>query len=304
MKIVAFFSLLLLPFRVSLEEFGSKKNETPLIPVSREQFGVSSYEPSFKRTRQMRILLIGATGFIGSYVSPELQSLGHRVCVFHRGKSPVTNAEQIIGDRRCLADNLTDFRRFAPDVVVDLILSSRVQAEQFMNVFRGLARRAVVLSSMDVYRAAGILHGTESGPLQALPLTEISEVRRNRQVYPAASVKALQNVFEWLDEEYDKVSVEQTVQNDAALPVTVLRLPMVYGPGDRLHRLFPILKRIADGRRNLLFASDTAVWRGSRGYVENVAHAIALAATLDQAARRVYNTEEPIGGSSVRFPVA
>ena len=241
----------------------------------------------------MRILLIGATGFIGSYVSPELQSLGHRVCVFHRGKSSVTNAEQIIGDRRCLADNLTDFRRFAPDVVVDLILSSRVQAEQFMNVFRGLARRAVVLSSMDVYRAAGILHGTESGPLQALPLTEISEVRRNRQAYPAASVKALQNVFEWLDEEYDKVSVEQTVQNDAALPVTVLRLPMVYGPGDRLHRLFPILKRIADGRRNLLFASDTAVWRGSRGYVENVAHAIAVAATSDQASGRVYNIAEP-----------
>jgi hypothetical protein len=47
-----------------------------------------------------------------------------------------------------------------------------------------------------VYRAAGVLHGTEPGPLQALPLTETSEVRRNRHVYPAASVKALQNVFE------------------------------------------------------------------------------------------------------------
>jgi nucleoside-diphosphate-sugar epimerase len=114
-----------------------------------------------------------------------------------------------------------------------------------MNVFRGFARRAVVLSSMDVYRAAGVLHGTEPGPLQALPLTEMSEVRRNRHVYPVASVKALQNVFEWLDEEYDKVSVEQTVQNEAALPATVLRLPMLYGPGDRLHRLFPILKRIS-----------------------------------------------------------
>jgi nucleoside-diphosphate-sugar epimerase len=241
----------------------------------------------------MRILLIGGTGFIGSYVTPELQLLGHRVCVFHRGKSPITDAKEIIGDRKRLADNTKDFKRFAPDVVVDMVLSSSGQAEQFMNVFRGLARRAVVLSSMDVYRAAGILHGTEPGPLQALPLTEMSEVRRNRHVYPAASVKALQNVFEWLDEEYDKVSVEQTVQNDDALPTTVLRLPMVYGPGDRLHRLFPILKRIADGRRHLVFASDTAAWRGSRGYVENVARAIALAATLDQAAGRVYNIAEP-----------
>jgi nucleoside-diphosphate-sugar epimerase len=241
----------------------------------------------------MRILLIGATGFIGSYVTPELQSLGHHVCVFHRGKTSVTNAEEIIGDRKRLGDSTPDVRRFAPDVVVDMVLSSRGQAEQFMNVFRGFAGRAVVLSSMDVYRAAGILHGTEPGPLQALPLTEMSEVRRNRQVYPLASVKALQDIFEWLDDEYDKVSVEETVQNDAALPATILRLPMVYGPGDRLHRLYPILKRIADGRSTLLFASDAAVWRGSRGYVENVAHAIVVAATLDQAAGRVYNIAEP-----------
>src|SRR5262250_2039934 len=178
----------------------------------------------------MRILLIGATGFIGSYVTAELQSLGHHVCIFHRGKTSVTNAEEIIGDRKQLGESTGDVRRFAPDVVVDMVLSSRGQAEQFMNVFRGFAGRAVVLSSMDVYRAAGILHGTEPGPLQALPLTEMSEVRRNRQVYPVASVKALQNIFEWLDEEYDKVSVEQTVQNDAALPATILRLPMVYGP--------------------------------------------------------------------------
>jgi nucleoside-diphosphate-sugar epimerase len=249
----------------------------------------------------MRILLIGATGFIGSYVTTELQSLGHHVCVFHRGKTSVTNAEEIIGDRKCIADNKKDLSRFAPDVVVDMVLSSRAQAEQFMNVFRDFARRAVVLSSMDVYRAAGLLHGTEPGPLQALPLTEMSEVRRNRQVYPLASVKALQNIFEWLDEEYDKVSVEQTVQNDAALPATILRLPMVYGPGDRLHRLFPILKRIADGRRNLLFASDAAAWRGSRGYVENVAHAIALAATLNQAARRVYNIAEPTTSTELEW---
>ena len=241
----------------------------------------------------MRILLIGATGFIGSYVTPELQSLGHHVCVFHRGKTSVSNAEEIIGDRKRLGESTGDVRRFAPDVVVDMVLSSKDQAEQFMNVFHGFVGRAVVLSSMDVYRAAGILHGTEPGPLQALPLTEMSEVRRNPQVYPVASVKALQNVFEWLDDEYDKVSVEQTVQNDAALPATILRLPMVYGPGDRLHRLYPILKRIADGRSTLPFASDAAAWRGSRGYVENVAHAIALAATLNQAAGRVYNIAEP-----------
>lgn len=69
---------------------------------------------------------------------------------------------------------------------------------------------------------------------------------------------------------------------------------MVYGPGDPLHRFFPLLKRIADGRSFALLADDLARWRGPRGYVENVAHAIAIAATSDRAAGRIYNVcEEP-----------
>jgi nucleoside-diphosphate-sugar epimerase len=69
---------------------------------------------------------------------------------------------------------------------------------------------------------------------------------------------------------------------------------MVYGPGDPLHRLFPLLKRFGDGRSSILIADDLAAWRGPRGYVENVAHAIALAATSERAVGRVYNVgEEP-----------
>jgi len=69
---------------------------------------------------------------------------------------------------------------------------------------------------------------------------------------------------------------------------------MVYGPGDPLHRFFPLLKRCADGRSSILLPDDFAAWRGPRGYVENIAHAIALAATSDQAAGCVYNIcEEP-----------
>jgi nucleoside-diphosphate-sugar epimerase len=69
---------------------------------------------------------------------------------------------------------------------------------------------------------------------------------------------------------------------------------MVYGPGDPLHRFFPLLKRVTDGRFSILLSEDLAGWRGPRGYVENVAHAIAVVATSDQAAGRIYNIcEEP-----------
>jgi nucleoside-diphosphate-sugar epimerase len=69
---------------------------------------------------------------------------------------------------------------------------------------------------------------------------------------------------------------------------------MVYGPGDPLHRFYSVVKRIADGRDHIIFADALAAWRSPRGYVENVAAAIALAATDDRAERRIYNVcEEP-----------
>ena len=67
---------------------------------------------------------------------------------------------------------------------------------------------------------------------------------------------------------------------------------MIYGPGDPLHRFHPVLKRIDDGRKQIIFADDVALWRTPRGYVEDVAAAVALATTSPQTAARVYNVCE------------
>ncbi len=244
----------------------------------------------------MKVLVIGATGFIGPLVVRELQRLGHAVAVFHRGTSTASwsGVGSIIGGRRNLNQHEEAFRRFAPDLVIDMILSSGPQAETLMQVFRGVARRAVAISSMDVYRAFGIFHGTEPGPLQPLPVTEESAIRQNLHPYPAEVLKRVQSVFGWVDDAYDKIPVERAVLGNAELPATVLRLPMVYGPGDPLHRFFPVLKRMRDGRKKILFSEEVAVWRSPRGYVENVALAITLAACSDHAAGKIYNVaEEP-----------
>ncbi len=100
----------------------------------------------------------------------------------------------------------------------------------------------------------------------------------------ASNPEMLQSVFTWVDEHYDKVAGEEAVLNSSEVKGSVLRLPMVYGPGDRLHRFFALLKRFADGRSSILLADDLAAWRGPRGYVENIAHAVALAATSERAA--------------------
>lgn len=243
----------------------------------------------------MKVLLIGGSGFIGPHVARQLTEQGHQIAVFHRGQAKNAlpeSAREILGDREALAHSASEFRSFAPDVVVDFILSSERQASELMNATRGITGRVVALSSGDVYRAAGILHGLEPGPLQSVPLTEESELRTHRRPYPPEALTMLRKVFSWLDDDYDKIPVEQVVMGDSEIRGTVLRLPMIYGPGDPLHRLHPFLKRIDDGRPAILLQEELAHWRGLRGYVENVAAAITLAVTSPQAAGRIYNIAE------------
>jgi nucleoside-diphosphate-sugar epimerase len=243
----------------------------------------------------MRILLVGGNGFIGRPVVTALQQLGHSLALFHRGTSvALTGVEQILGDRDRLNGSAAELKRFAPEVVIDLVISSGSQAEELMTLFRGAARRVVMLSSMDVYRAAAVTQGTEPVPLQEVPLTEESELRRGLHPYTPEQLKVLRTIFSWVTDDYDKIPAERAVMDDPKLPGTVLRLPMVYGPGDPLRRFAPVVKRIVDGRRQIIFPQTLAGWRSARGYVENVAAAIALAATDDRASGRIYNIcEEP-----------
>jgi nucleoside-diphosphate-sugar epimerase len=242
----------------------------------------------------VRLLLIGGNGFIGPSVVNELVRAGHQVAILHRGRADRSAAgvTHIRGDRRHLADCGEHLLAFGPEVVIDLIPSSGRQAQELMTLFRGHARRVVGISSCDVYRACGVFHRSEDGPLEPLPLTESSALRTKLQTYPAAQILALQEVFEWLDDEYDKIPVERAILDDPELPGTIVRLPMVYGPGDRLHRFLPVLSQMDQRLPEIVFEERHAAWRSPRGFVENVGAAIALAATAPRAAGRIYNVAE------------
>ena len=80
--------------------------------------------------------------------------------------------------------------------------------------------------------------------------------------------------------------------SDPSLPCTVLRLPAVYGPGDRQHRVGDLLRRMDAGRSAIVLDEGLAGWGWTRGYVENIAEAIALAVTDERAAGQIYNLGE------------
>jgi nucleoside-diphosphate-sugar epimerase len=96
----------------------------------------------------------------------------------------------------------------------------------------------------------------------------LSERTVNFQRVYREALQLMRRIFPWATDDYDKIPAERIVMNDRELPGTVLRLPMVYGRGDRLHRFYPVVKRVADGRDHIIFAEILAGWRSPRGYVE------------------------------------
>jgi nucleoside-diphosphate-sugar epimerase len=244
----------------------------------------------------MKVIAIGATGFIGRHLVSELVGAGHEVAVLHRGQTPLPTLDgvtAILGERSKINELRDEFRAWSPDVAVDMILSSAAQARATLEAFHGIARRIVAISSGDVYRAMAVLQRLETGPLEPVPLTEDSPLRTQTQTYSPESLAVARATFPWIDEEYDKVRMERAIRSDPELPATILRLPMVYGPGDRLHRLYPIVKRMHEKRPTILHEQGFSQCVPCRGYVENIAHALALAATSESSISRVYNVADP-----------
>ncbi|MBD3403649.1 NAD-dependent epimerase/dehydratase family protein [candidate division GN15 bacterium] len=239
----------------------------------------------------MNVLVIGGTRFMGPHVVRQLTEAGHTVMVYHRGESHAPLPDGVAhlhGDRAELSKHADAIDRFAPDIVLDMILLTEQDAVRCVNFFTGRTGRLVVVSSADVYRNMELLRKTDTGPVDPARLTEESPLRQNFYPYRTDS----SHPSDWLYD-YDKILVEGALRDQANLPWSILRLPMVYGPGDRQHRLFPYLKRMDDHRPAILMATEQLTARWCRGFVENVASAITLAVTDKRAANRVYNVAEP-----------
>jgi len=168
-----------------------------------------------------------------------------------------------------------------------MVAYTEQNAQLAMDVFTGTAKRIVVLSSMDVYRSYGIILGLGDIPALPMPLREDSPLRQ--LMFPYGG-------------DYEKIKVEQVILSQRVdLPGTVLRLPMVYGPGDPSHRLFKYVKRSLDSRSFLVLDEPFSEWPATRGYAGNVAHAITIASINHAAANRTYNVGEAFAYSELEW---
>jgi nucleoside-diphosphate-sugar epimerase len=222
----------------------------------------------------VRVIILGGTGFVGPHVVRELDRAGHDVTLYHSGRTETdlpTTVRHVHGRFDELAEHVDGLRALEADVVLDMIPYVREDVAR-LRLFAGHAGRAVAVSSMDVYRAFGRAVGTEPGEPDPLPLTEDSPLR---------SVV--------IDEKYDKVGVEEEAAAIEGLPVTIVRLPAVHGPGDGQHRLRDYVRAMDAGEPQIRLQQGVDEWRWLRGYVEDMGHAVALAVAEPAATGRTYH---------------
>lgn len=229
----------------------------------------------------MHILIVGGTRFIGPYVARQLLRLGHEVTVFHRGKTQAPSMPDVRHIRHESAG--LPIVSFPPEVLelhVDVVVHMMAMGERdtraAVEAFRGEAKRFVLISSGDVYRAYGRFTGREPGPLEPAPFREDAPLRS--VMYPYRQADTPTDALEYY---YEKILAEQVATSARELPATILRLPKVYGFEDN------------SNLATIYGARGYPRWRWSHGYAGNVGAAIALAATHPLAAGRTYNVGEP-----------
>lgn len=234
----------------------------------------------------MNIIIIGGTGFIGKELTQLFLDTEHSILLFHRNASEYSkepNVREILGERKNIEDFREDFIRFKPDVVVDIVPYTAQDIWLFQKTFLGVAKKIVLISSCDVYQAYDIFFKNHTGTIET-PLQETSELRSI--LFPYRHIK-----MEGYDDmifNYDKLLVEAIGVNSLFI-TTILRLPAVFGEGDKQQKLSEYIKPMIDNEHSITLDSNKAKWIWTRSYVKNIAYGIFLSILQKNTANNIYN---------------
>lgn len=242
----------------------------------------------------MTIAIIGGTGFLGTATAKRLRERGHDVLVVARGQSPVALPDGVRFEKadRMDGEALTTLLSASKvTAVIDIFTISLRNTQPVIEATAKAGARYVMVSSTDVYSNYGGLLKKESPAIRPEPATEDSPLRTLRYPYRGNSRRP-RGIGDDLFDEYDKIPIEEFAMAYGAPAATVLRLPMIFGPDDKQHRFAWVIK---GARKGEPFRLDRrgASWLNSYAYIDDVAEALALTATLPEAAGRTYNAAQP-----------
>ncbi|WP_422114754.1 SDR family oxidoreductase [Brachybacterium sp. UNK5269] len=186
----------------------------------------------------MRILLIGGTGNISSYVTRLALERGHEVTVLNRGRSPVPEgARSLVGDAGDRASLEAAVGDETFDVVANFRAFSPQQAADDIRIFTGRTAQYLYISSASAYQK----------PIAQLPIVESTPLRNPFWQYSR-----------------DKIASEDLLvaaYRETGFPMTIVRPSHTYGPSlIPLDGGWTVLQRILDGRPIVVHGDGTSWW--------------------------------------------
>lgn len=192
--------------------------------ATRARAAVATDMPN-RPAKQLRILILGGTGFTGPHQVRYALERGHKVTLFNRGREPKGwpgPVEELIGDRN--TGNLTALEGREWDVCIDNPTTLPFWVRDAGNVLRGKVQQYVFISTVSVY-AEDDKPADESAPLArytgADPMAETLESFR-------ANVGELYGPL--------KAVCEQEAKKQFPGMTTIIRPGLIVGPGDESDR--------------------------------------------------------------------
>ena len=222
----------------------------------------------------MKALVIGGTGPTGPFIVKGLLRRGYEVSIFHRGTHEVDlpiEVEHIHGDPHFVETIEEGLQSRSFDLVIATYGRLRYVAE----TMKGRTSRFIGIGGLFVYK--GCIDPAHSPEGLPMPVREDAPLQTDPEVHRAS---------------YMMVLSEQTVLNahqEGHYNATLFRYPTVYGPRQLIPREWCIIKRILDGRKQLILPGGGLTLE-TRDYAENAAHAVLLAVDQPQkSAGQIYN---------------
>uniref|UniRef100_A0A7V3YN02 NAD-dependent epimerase/dehydratase family protein n=1 Tax=Candidatus Caldatribacterium californiense TaxID=1454726 RepID=A0A7V3YN02_9BACT len=224
-------------------------------------------------SEDVKVLVIGGTGTIGSFVTQELWKRGYEITLLVRGLSRQVFPNEletsvVHGDRRDVS-LLRTIAEHNFDVVVDLACYEPQDAETAVQTFSGKIEQYLFVSTVDVY----------TKPAAVYPVTEDAE-RNPRKSF----------AYAWKKAQCEEVFFKAHREKRCA--VTIIRPAHTYCEGvTPLLQVFgwttDHLDRIRKGKPVMLHGDGTSLW--SSLYAEDLAIPLARALLNPVAYGKAYN---------------
>lgn len=248
----------------------------------------------------LSIAILGGTGFIGTAIARRLVLRGLKPIAIARGNQAAALPSDAIfeaADRMDSASLSEIFERHDVNVVVDIFALGMLNTQAVFSALAGRGGRYVLLSSVDVYaNYAGLLR-REHPTILASPAKETDPLRTFRHPYRGNPHRP-QGVDQDLFEDYDKIPLEEAARALCGIDHTIIRAPMIFGPGDKQHRFAWAIGAVQSGE-TIKLDQRAAAWPNSYGYVDDVAEAIVCAALHPAGIDETFNVGQPF----VRTPL-